>query len=421
MDKKIYKIVIINQIFGVSYNRIRWEMLANSHKDLDVTLITPHKRIVGGTGDRSDGIINTVVCDPIDNQNYHLIPVECKFDKSGNWTSKEMLKVIFDIKPDLVYHIGSHFQPSLHQCLRYVKRYLPKTKTVTFSMRGPNNNMFYEGETSIIKRIGRVLLFYPKISRVNKYSDAVLCHYPDALRAFRDEGYKKPIYISTQNGVNTDLFRPNTEYRKIIRKKYNIDDSFVFGSVTRFTPEKGIIDIIEALPCEGNWKYLLIGGGSIKEKEHIVNRIRDKGFENRFIITGYLDWENLSMHLNAMDCAIHVPKTGKWTETFSVGLVQEMASGLPVIGSDSGSVPYQIGQDGIIVPEGNIEEIRKKMEWILDHKEEAKKIGEKMKKRAEDCFSLYHLSDCIYDIFLDIIHDVYDVNKIDMTKYKVNQ
>ena len=48
MDKKTYKIVIINQIFGVSYNRIRWEMLANSHKDLDITLITPHKRIVGG-------------------------------------------------------------------------------------------------------------------------------------------------------------------------------------------------------------------------------------------------------------------------------------------------------------------------------------------------------------------------------------
>ena len=361
------------------------------------------------------------MCNPIDNENYHLRPVECKFDRNGNWTSKEMLKVIYEIKPDLVYHIGSHFQPSLHQCLKFVKRYLPNTKTATFSMRGPNNNMFYEGEISIIKRMGRVLLFYPKIRSVNKYSDAVLCHYPDALRAFRDEGYKKPIYISTQNGVNTDIFCPNLEYRRIIREKYSIDDSFVFGSVTRYTPEKGILDIIEALPCEGNWKYILIGGGSIKEKENIINKIRSKGFENRFIFTGYIDWENLAMHLNAMDCAIHVPKTGKWTETFSVGLVQEMATGLPVIGSDSGSVPYQIGQEGIIVPEGNVEEIRRKMVWIMNHKEEAKEIGKKMKKRAVDCFSLYHLSDCIYDIFLDIIHDVYDDIKIDMTKYKVEQ
>ena len=56
---------------------------------------------------------------------------------------------------------------------------------------------------------------------------------------------------------------------------------------------------------------------------------------------------------------------------------------------------------------------------LEDLHDKAKIIGSKLKWRAEHCFSIKHLNDCIYDIFIDIINGVFDENKVDQAKYKV--
>ncbi|MBZ0288634.1 MAG: glycosyltransferase, partial [Anaerolineae bacterium] len=42
-----------------------------------------------------------------------------------------------------------------------------------------------------------------------------------------------------------------------------------------------------------------------------------------------------------------------WKEQFGRVLVETMASGVPVIGSDSGAIPGVVGDAGLIVPEGD--------------------------------------------------------------------
>jgi glycosyltransferase involved in cell wall biosynthesis len=42
-----------------------------------------------------------------------------------------------------------------------------------------------------------------------------------------------------------------------------------------------------------------------------------------------------------------------WKEQFGRVLIEAMASGVPVIGSDSGAIPDVIGEAGLITPEGN--------------------------------------------------------------------
>jgi glycosyltransferase involved in cell wall biosynthesis len=43
-----------------------------------------------------------------------------------------------------------------------------------------------------------------------------------------------------------------------------------------------------------------------------------------------------------------------WKEQFGRVLVEAMASGVPVIGSDSGAIPGVVGDAGLIVPEGDV-------------------------------------------------------------------
>ncbi|MEN1679311.1 MAG: glycosyltransferase family 4 protein, partial [Planctomycetota bacterium] len=44
-----------------------------------------------------------------------------------------------------------------------------------------------------------------------------------------------------------------------------------------------------------------------------------------------------------------------WKEQFGRMLVEAFACGVPVIGSDSGEIPYVIGDAGIVSPEGKVE------------------------------------------------------------------
>ena len=419
MTESIYKIVIISHVFTRVNTRKRWEMLADSHKNLDITLISPKKWQYGGTGAMTTGGSEILICEKSDRDNYHIIPVEYSIDRTGSWISNEMLDEIVNIHPDLVYHVGTHLQTSLFSCLKLAKKKLPNTKFVTFSMRGPNWNLLYNWKVHPFKKTAKFLYFYPKLCLVNKYSDAIICHYPDAIDSFRSEGYKGPIYMSTQIGVDTDIYRPNADFREKIRAKYNLGNSWVFGSATRFTPDKGLDDIIDALPQKGDWKYLMIGGGRDIDKKNIIAHIKERGLEDKVIMTGHIGQNDMPQYWNAIDCALHTPRTAEWVETFSVALVQAMETGLPVVGSDSGSVPYQLGEDALIVKERNITELNEKIVWILNHPDKAKIIGSKLKWRAEHCFSIKHLNDCIYDIFIDIINGVFDENKVDQAKYKV--
>jgi len=402
----------------------RWELLAENHSDIDITLLTFRETVVDKKKSFSFGdTIN--YGKEIDRNNFHIRFIKPVSWKIG-WTSPDFKRIMKEIQPDIFY-VQGQFDLYLQQILFLRNRYFPKTKIVAFSMRGPAYNLSTWKQKvkplgSYIKR--RFFYYYVKMATkyFNKYCDAVLCHYPKAVECFREDGYNGPIYMQTQVGVNPELFHEDDSARALIRKRYNLGDSYVFGSGTRFIIEKGVDDIIAALPDEGNWKYLIIGDGTAEEVSRIKKCIEKRNLPGKIIMTGQVDLIDMPKYWNALDCVVHVPRSSiKWEETFSIALVQAMITGKPIIASDSGSVPYQVGPDGIVVPEGDIMAIREKMLWAMNHQDEARAIGKKMKERAYNCFSINHLNEMIYDTFVeDILHGKYDLNKFDMACYKTN-
>ena len=120
---------------------------------------------------------------------------------------------------------------------------------------------------------------------------------------------------------------------------------------------------------------------------------------------------------NALDCALHLPRelnTAYSGETFSLALAQAMVTGLPVIGNTCGSVPYQLGDEGIITEEGDIKAIREHMEELMADRDKADYIGTTMESRARSCFSTSHLNECFYSILEDVLSDRFDKSKSDM-------
>ena len=160
----------------------------------------------------------------------------------------------------------------------------------------------------------------------------------------------------------------------------------------------------------------MMGAGSDEDTLRLKALIKERGLDDKIIMTGFVDWYDMTKYWNAVDCALHLPRTtSTWEETFSLSVVQAMVTGKPIIGSDSGSVPYQIGPDGMIVPEQNIDALREKIEWVLSHQDDAALIGDKMRMRVESCFTIQHLNDMFYETMLDVLRDKYDMNKVDRT------
>ena len=62
--------------------------------------------------------------------------------------------------------------------------------------------------------------------------------------------------------------------------------------------------------------------------------------------------EEVPRFLGTMDVlAAPSQTTPRWKEQFGRMLIEAFACGVPVIGSDSGEIPYVIGNAGVIVPE----------------------------------------------------------------------
>lgn len=428
--KKRITIALVNHSFQVGYFSRRWELFAQQHPDVEIYLLAPEKREwYGGKAYQYDKSVNKIVeSQNFDKGNYHRRVFRVKCSRYSGWTSPDFRIILEDIKADVVYHIGTHNMNSLKQLLQLRTKYFPSMKVIAFSMRGPALNLKKNfSSCSLVKKLGRFFIYHQSKSRldyINRNVDAFFCHYPEAISCFRKEGYDGPIYMQTQVGVNEEWFHEDFQARKNIREKYNISEStFVFGSATRFSIDKGIDIILRALPVEGDWKYLMMGSGSETEKERLRAIIRERNIGDKVIETGMIGWYDIAKYWNAIDCAIHVPlTTSHWEETFSLSAIQPQITKKPIIGDTSGSVPYQIGFDNLLVPEGDIAALHDKILWILSHKEKAIQIGKQLYLRTLNSFEIQHLNDMFYDTLVeDILPGKYDLGKIDMTTYKTKR
>jgi glycosyltransferase involved in cell wall biosynthesis len=411
------KLLVVSPNFRREEFWKRWNLLVKKHEDISVILLAPSEWTEGSFKGYTFGKEVNYKSVSYEEERFKVIPIRMRQNMFGDWTSNDIPAIVNNEQPDFIYFIGHHAQISMMQTLRAAKKYCPSAKRLTFTMRSDVTSKKSKG--SVKAKIIKLILHFVRSYNV-KNSDVIFCHYPEAREAIIREGFKGFVYINTQIGVDTEQFAFSEEGRQRVRSKLGIDkDTFVFGSATRFNPEKGIFDILEALPAQGNWKYVILGSGIQEEIDAIKFRVKELGYDERVIMPGLIGWGELPDYLSALDCAIHVPRTTpSWKETFSLALVQAISVGLPMIGNTSGSVPYQCGPDGIIVQEGNISALRKAMVDFMNNPQKAVEIGRKQQEYVRSSFDIRVLSEYFYKALMDIMQGISHVDNIDTAASK---
>lgn len=105
------------------------------------------------------------------------------------------------------------------------------------------------------------------------------------------------------------------------------------------------------------------------------------------IVTG-ITHTQVPDYLNAMDIlAAPSQTTPRWKEQLGRMLIEGFASGLPVVGSNSGEIPSVLGDCGLVVEESSDSAWKKTLGELIENASYRNELGEKGRDRAITHFS----------------------------------
>jgi glycosyltransferase involved in cell wall biosynthesis len=184
---------------------------------------------------------------------------------------------------------------------------------------------------------------------------------PTAAEVLRTKGYRGPITVIPQFGVDPSIFSPRPVDAH--PPTQNGDSSsfvvrpspFLIGYAGRLVPEKGIDVLLAAsamLPPALDWTLHLLGDGP--DQGRLADMARELGIAAKVRFLGRVSSVQTPQFYQTLDVLV-VPSLSRpnWVEQFGRVLTEAMACGVPVIGSHSGEIPWVIGDAGRVFPEGD--------------------------------------------------------------------
>jgi glycosyltransferase involved in cell wall biosynthesis len=216
-----------------------------------------------------------------------------------------------------------------------------------------------------------------------KNADYAIVGSEGAARVWREKGYEGPMVTIPQFGVDPEIFTPTHASR--INARYVRRDparGFVIGYVGRLVPEKGVDLLLEAVAgLPGIWRLQILGSGG--EKQSLMAQARHLGLSANVTFGGWLPSLRMPAFYRQLD-ALVLPSRSRpnWIEQFGRVLIEAMACGVPVIGSDCGEIPHVIGDAGLVFPEDDVAALRACLVRLMREPETASRLMKAGRERV---------------------------------------
>jgi phosphatidylinositol alpha-1,6-mannosyltransferase len=182
-------------------------------------------------------------------------------------------------------------------------------------------------------------------------------------------------------GVDVDTFHPGVD-GGAVRARHGLSDRPVIVCVSRLVPRKGQDMLIRALPMVRRRvpgaALLLVSGGPYRKK--LEGLARAQGVESDVVFTGSVPWAELPAHYAAGDVYAMPCRTraaGLDVEGLGIVYLEASATGLPVVGGDSGGAPDAVleGETGFVVGGRDVASLADRLTDLLVDPARAKAMG----------------------------------------------
>lgn len=252
-------------------------------------------------------------------------------------------RLLRTLQPDVVHIDEEPYNVASWHALWWSRRIVPHAKTLFFSWQNIRRSYpfpFSVGEAWMLRQVNGAIM-----------------GTESAAHVWREKGYRGQYTVIPQFGVDPEVFRP-------LPRPAN--PALVIGFIGRLRPEKGVDLLMRAaarLPFP-DWKLHVIGQGP--EREALEALARTLGIYERVWFAGQHPSTQMAALYPQLDVLVVPSRTlPNWKEQFGRVIVEAMACGVPVIGSDSAAIPDVIGDAGLIFREDDEAQLTQALERLL--------------------------------------------------------
>ncbi len=368
------KVVIVSKALVVGAYQRKLEEIA-AHHDVELVAVVPPGWREGAAG-------AVTMLERAHTKGYELIVAPIRFNGQFHLHYYPTLgRLLAQIKPDILHMDEEPYNLATWLALRSASRL---------------------GIPALFFTWQNLLRTYPwpfrKFERAN-YARAAhaLAGNPTAAGVLRQKGYGGPTSIVPQFGVDPETFAPRADAfgaerigaERIGRAQRDV----VIGYAGRLVPEKGIDLLLRACArlSTGGWTLRILGDGD--ERERLAHLAGELGIGQRVEFIGRIPSTQAPAFYRQLDMLV-LPSVSRanWVEQFGRVLTEAMACGVPVIGSDSGEIPWVIGDAGVIFPEGDVPALAAALQGLIDDVPGRLALAERGRARVLSHFTMAQIA-----------------------------
>ena len=319
---------------------------------------------------------------------FHLAPTVLSEGATGHMASAVFrpgsASLLDSTRPDVIHIVGEAAYLSTYQVLRMRRRRWPDVPVTLYAAQNV---------------VTRFPFPFPLLEQ--RAYRQVTCAFPitpTAHDVLRTKGFRAHARL-VPLGVDTQLFQP---------RERPGPRPFTVGFVGRLEPHKGIGDLLQAgrrLDCD----LLFVGAGSMtpdveREVAARPGRVELHPWVSHDDLPGLLARTDV---LALPSVEVIQRNVAPWIaiplrEQFGRVLVEAMACGVPVVGSDVGEIPYVIDTAGLVFPAGDAAALTDRLAQIRDDAVMARKLGRAGYERAQQ-FGWVRIADRMCEIWQSLI------------------
>lgn len=270
----------------------------------------------------------------------------------------QLPRLLAEFQPDLVHIDEEPYNLATWHALYHARKH--RAKTLFFSWQNITRTYpppFSWGERWVMQHI-----------------DGALMGTQSAADVWRAKGYRKGYAVVPQFGTDPLLFQPSAPPPE--------PRPFTVGYVGRLVPEKGVHLLLQALATlNGDWQLRVVGGGP--ERPALMQLAASLGVAARVQWVDQLPSVEMPAQFAALNVlALPSLTRANWKEQFGRVIIEALACGVPVVGSDSGAIPDVLGDGGLIVPENDVPALAQALRTLMDDAAHRRTLGDAGRARV---------------------------------------
>jgi len=221
-----------------------------------------------------------------------------------------------------------------------------------------------------------------------------------AALARRDQECDPAVLHVVSNGIDMQRFAPREEARRRVRSELGIPkDAWVVGTVGRLAPEKDHPLLVDAMaPLLDERRHLVIVGDG-PERDATRKRITET------LRHEYVHMPGACANVHEMLAAFDVFVVSSKTEGLPLGLLEAMATELPVVSSAVGGIPDVLEHDvtGFLFPAGDKTALTRQLIRLVASPELGKAVAATGRRSIAQSHSIARMTESYDALYRSVI------------------